>query len=344
MPGEPGHRREHGRRRGQDQGARAGHDQDRDRPRPGVGPSEDVAGRDRQEGDHLHHRQEVTGVAVGRPLERGLAVLRLGHHAEDLSERRLVPDLLGADLDQAELVDRPGVDRVAGPLVDRQRLARQGGLIDGRASGQDRPIHRDPLAGADDHEVADDDLTGRDFHLDSLAADAGGARGLVEQAVDRALGPFEGDRFEHLTDQGDEDDLGRDERLPDHQRGQARLRQRDVGADASLDERLDRPVDDPARSHDRRDPDERDPRGPGRWSPPQPAEDEVAADQDAEDRRQRVERLVVVMVVVVFGVVMKSCLWWPSTSPGGLPCHVNSADGACRRDDIRDALTFPSWP
>ena len=138
-------------------------------------------------GDDLDHRQEVPRQAVGRPLERRLAPLGLGDQPEHLAERRLVADLLGPDLDHAELVDRPGVDRVARPLVDRQRLARQRRLIDGRPARDDRPVDGDPLAGPDDDEVADDDLRGRDLDLDPVAADPGGARGLVEQPVDRAL-------------------------------------------------------------------------------------------------------------------------------------------------------------
>ena len=89
--------------------------------------------------------------------------------------------------------------------------------------------------------------------------------------------PREGDRFEHLAHQGDEDDLGRHERLADHQCGQARLRQGDVRPDPPVGQGLDRAVDDPDPPQHRRDQRQRDspgarqasqPRAPKTTSPP----------------------------------------------------------------------------
>ena len=121
VPRQPGHAGEHRRRSRQDQPARAGDHQHGDRPRPDVGPAREIA-------DEAASRRP-TSSTTGRKyrarrsatfLQPCLATPRLGNQAEDLAERRQLADLLGVDLDHAELVDGAGEDRVAGPLVDRQ--------------------------------------------------------------------------------------------------------------------------------------------------------------------------------------------------------------------------------
>jgi hypothetical protein len=113
--------------------------------------------------------------------------------------------------------------------------------------------------------------------------------------VDRAPGAGVGDGLQHLAEQGDEDDLRRDERLAEDQRGDARLGQRDVGADPAGRQRLQRPVDDAGAAEDRRDQRQRDSIG----SPPaRQAEQDVAADQQTEHGRQDVQRTMVLIVRV----------------------------------------------
>ena len=58
-----------------------------------------------------------------------------------------------------------------------------------------------------------------------------GTRRLFDQPAQGSSRPCEGHRFEDFAEQGDEDDFRGDERLPDHQRRQARLGQRQVGTD-----------------------------------------------------------------------------------------------------------------
>ncbi len=185
-----------------------------------------------------------------------------------------------------------------GPLSTGIDSPGQRRLVDARPPGQNRPVNRHTLSGSNEHQIARDDLDDRDLPFHPVATDTGRPGGLVEQAVDLALGPGEGDSFENLAYQGDEDDLRRHERLADDDRGHAGLSQRDVGADPAFGESLDRPVDDPDRAQDRRDPGQRDPQRCPQRLPTQPAEDQVAADQKAEDRRERIERARVVVVVL----------------------------------------------
>ena len=79
------------------------------------------AGRTRGERERAERqdgRHEVAGPAVGQALDGRLPRLRLLHQADHLRQRRLLADGLGLDLQQAERVDRAGVDRVAGLLGD----------------------------------------------------------------------------------------------------------------------------------------------------------------------------------------------------------------------------------
>ena len=105
MPRQPGHAGEHGRRGREDQAARARDDQHGDRPRPDVGPARQIAGQEGRAGHQLDHRQKVPRQPVGDFLQPGLAPPGLGDQPEHLAEGRLAADLLGVDLDRAELVD-----------------------------------------------------------------------------------------------------------------------------------------------------------------------------------------------------------------------------------------------
>ena len=51
--------------------------------------------------------------------------LGIGQEPDYLAERRLIAELVGPDLQPAELVDRAGEDRVALAFVDRKALAAQ---------------------------------------------------------------------------------------------------------------------------------------------------------------------------------------------------------------------------
>ena len=202
--GEPGRRRQDGGRGGQDQGAGAGHDEHGqgrhhvDRPRVGraggppveargVGDREDDGRRDQDGG------QEPPGVAVGRPLDRRAVLLGLGQEPDDPAEGGLGPDLVGPDDQAAEAVDRAREGRVALALVDGHRLAGQGRLVDGRPPLDDRAVGGDPLAGPDDDPVADDEGGRLDLDLLAVAEHAGGPGPEVEESLNVAPGPLEGE-------------------------------------------------------------------------------------------------------------------------------------------------------
>ena len=104
----------------------------------------------------------------------------------------------------------------------------------------------------------------------------------------------ESPRLEHLAQQRDEDDLGRHERLADHQGRQARLRQGEVGADPTVQQRLQRPIHDVDRPEECGDHRGREAKREPSGVEAQHAEDEVQADQAAEEGRERDQRTLVI--------------------------------------------------
>ena len=97
-------------RRGQPQRTRAGDDQDGDRvdqrmrhPRLGADES---PGDKRDDGDQNDARHEVRRDLIGQALNRRAGPPRLAHHADDLGEHRIGPDVLGPHDQAAGAVDR----------------------------------------------------------------------------------------------------------------------------------------------------------------------------------------------------------------------------------------------
>ena len=83
------------RRRGQHQGAGTGHDQHRDAPR-------DIAGDPERDGRrHEDHGDEIAGIAVGQPLDRGLRRLGMFHEVNDPLQRRVVAQTLDGNFQRA---------------------------------------------------------------------------------------------------------------------------------------------------------------------------------------------------------------------------------------------------
>ena len=119
----------------------------------------DLAGAEpeaeRRDGDDDHDRDEDAGDAVGEPLDRRLAGLRVGDELGDLGERGVLADLRGADDQAAAGVDGRARDVVARADLDRHRLAGQQAHVDGRVALDDDAVGGDLLARADDEVVAD---------------------------------------------------------------------------------------------------------------------------------------------------------------------------------------------
>ena len=96
------------------------------------------------------------------------------------------PDALGAHDERAAGVDGGADGAVADALVDRQRLAGQHRLVDGRGAVDQDSVDRHAVAGPHAHEVAGDDLVDRDLALAALAQHPGGVRPQLQQRLDGA--------------------------------------------------------------------------------------------------------------------------------------------------------------
>ena len=146
-----------GQRRARRNAAGPGHDDDRD------GGAHVTGDEERQHGTADGEVDQVPGQPVGGLLDRRTGLLGPLHRLDDLAEGGVPPDALGADLDDAGLVDGPGVDAAAGHLLDRQRLAGDRGLVHERVPGHHHAVHRDTSAGLDQHHVAHLDLGSADL-------------------------------------------------------------------------------------------------------------------------------------------------------------------------------------
>ena len=117
---------------------------------------------ERQQREDDHDRDEDRRDAVGEPLHRRLARLRLVDEPRDLGERGVGADPRRADDEPAVRVDRRAGDLAAGGDLDRDGLAGQQRLVDGRLALDDDAVGRDLLARAHDEHVADLELRDRD--------------------------------------------------------------------------------------------------------------------------------------------------------------------------------------
>ena len=111
---------------------------------------------ERRGGDREHDGHEDRRDAVGEPLDRRLARLRVGDEPADLRERGVGADARRAHDQQAAAdVDGRAGDRVAGVHVDRHALAGQQRAVDRRVALVDDTVGRDLLARPHDEAVAD---------------------------------------------------------------------------------------------------------------------------------------------------------------------------------------------
>ena len=157
---EAGHERD---RRREDQRARRGDHNDRQRP-DGV-----AADRPREaSGDHRRGEKEP-GVPVGHPHERRAVRLRLLDQAHERRISALRRGPVGANVKRGAGVRRPAQHRHSRPDRDGQRLAAQRARIDNSLGPDDGPVDRHDLSGSHDHDVAR--LDPGDGHLLELVAD-----------------------------------------------------------------------------------------------------------------------------------------------------------------------------
>ena len=105
-------------RRGQAQRTGTGDDQHRHRAderirQPRIGRSPHAPRDERQHRRRDHERHEPRGHRVGHALDRRAAALGIGHHLDDVGERRVAADLFGVHQERTGLVHRAGDHRVA---------------------------------------------------------------------------------------------------------------------------------------------------------------------------------------------------------------------------------------
>ena len=165
--------------RGQTQGARAADHQH------GDGGGErlvDVAGErhpyHKGHGrNHKHHGHKHAGDLVGQAGDGRLGGVSVLDELNNLGERRIGAHARGAEGERPGVVDRSGVDGIAGGLFHGDRLAGKRALIDGRGALEHNAVDGDGLAGAHAQH-----LTGQD------SVDVDGGLGTVLGHDGRGLG------------------------------------------------------------------------------------------------------------------------------------------------------------
>jgi len=127
--------------------------------------------------DRRHHPgeqgepEEPSRGAVGQALGAGRGALRLGDQAADPGERRVVADCRDAGADPGVGRDRPGDDGIADAAFDRTRLSGDHRLVHSGSPLLDDGVRGDAPAGADQHEVSETEVGGRD-QLDVVSGHA----------------------------------------------------------------------------------------------------------------------------------------------------------------------------
>nr|WP_250635785.1 hypothetical protein [Acidipropionibacterium acidipropionici] len=168
---------------------------------------------------------------------------------------------VGAHHDRRGAVDRTGHHLIAGAPEHRHRLPGQGGLVDARCAGQQRPVdadefswqHLDPVAG---HDVLDGHLLQTGVREDP----GGGCGGVVQQSGEGARRPILGVVLQSLAaGEHQADDQGGPV-LPDQDGGDDRDDRQQVDAVGAGAQLVDHPDD---QAHGQRQADHRDHRPGG---------------------------------------------------------------------------------
>ena len=251
---QPADRGDHGRRRGENQGAGAAYDQH------GHGTPHALRGVRvaRQQvhgsGGEQDRRQEVSGVAIRHAdHRRGAMVAGLLDQMDQLGQGRIVPGIGHADMQQAVAVDRAREHLVVPRLIARHGLARDGALVHGRFALDDDAIRRNALAGAHDDDVIRQEVFYVDFDLGTVLQYPRVMRELVDEPVDRALRSPGGPGLQALAEQHDEHRFGGGEVLADSQRRERRDDDREIRRDLAIQQLGDRPVERLVAGEDRED-------------------------------------------------------------------------------------------
>src|SRR5690606_18246020 len=119
----------------------------------------------------------------------------------DLGERGVTTDARGTEPQTAAAVDRATHDLVAGPLLDRKRLAREHRLVNGAVTTLHHAVHRDLLARTHDDDVADLQRRNVDIALLAIREHARRLRLQPHQRTDRRRRAPLCTRLQHLAEQ-----------------------------------------------------------------------------------------------------------------------------------------------
>ena len=166
---------------------------------------EDQPDQDRQRRRRHDGGDEPHGDPVHQCLDRQLRALRLFDHADDLRQRRLCPDSVGAEGDSPLPVHGTAGDRRALDLVNRHRLAGNHALVDPAFTLHDGAIRRDPFAGPHDDHVTGPQFGQRDVRHLAILFHPRRARLQADQAADRGAGPALGARLHHAAEKDQHD-------------------------------------------------------------------------------------------------------------------------------------------
>ena len=178
--------------------------------RKAVGAAEHGPRRESQHGDGDNHGHEDRGDPVHQFLHRGLAALRLLHHADDMRQHGVGADSLGPETERSLTVDRPGEHLVSVPFRNRDGFAAQHALVHIGGAPDDCTVHGDPLPRFHCDHVARADLRQRHGTLYARRIDERNRIGLKShQLADGRGGIVLGTRFEQPPQQDKGDDHAR---------------------------------------------------------------------------------------------------------------------------------------
>ena len=160
----------------------------------------------RDERDHEHHRHEHRAHLVHQFLDRRLCGLRILDQADDAREGRLSAHRAGLDDEQAFGVDRAAGDAIALGLRDRQALAGDQRFVDVACALAHLAVHRDALARAHHHDIANAHRFERHLALEAVAAHARDIGTQRLERADRLRRLALGARLEPFSEQHQRDD------------------------------------------------------------------------------------------------------------------------------------------
>ena len=213
---------------GQDQWARRCDDQHGERSDGRAG--DDPAERGDGEGDG----QEHDGGAICET--RRARPVRLGafDEAHDARIRRGLGLAQGANFDRLADDTRPAANLVAPLAAHRQRLAREGRLVEDRAPARQRAIDGNDLTCEDEQVVAGDDLRGRHVHRARGPAQVRHGRRTRRERGELAPGTAEGPLVEQLASGEHQRDDEACEQLAQEERTHHRQQRDHVGSQLTV--------------------------------------------------------------------------------------------------------------